>query len=326
MACKNLSREELGDILSKFLYSIDFYMPSFDYDFSLEETVMAHFEVQPWPEAHGKKAVKMAKWMSTGVGMCYSFADRESQVAYGIYAVYVLLIDDITRDLGSSMDCFATNLVLGIPQESAVLQSLVNWLGGSSTYQGPFATAMSIKSVIEFIRGCIMERDFDGNIVLPRGAITFPEYFRSKTGIAEPFTHFCFPEALYPESEYLHMYLPALQDICDYINYTNDILSLYKESVVGEERLTYILNYAHTHDLSLTDALRQVCENVVQNVLNIRTIFADSPQLQKTTEEFFRGYVAWYLNQARYRLGEIPIAKANGQQYKLTATTPSLKE
>ncbi|OBT75119.1 hypothetical protein VF21_05496 [Pseudogymnoascus sp. 05NY08] len=265
MACEDLLRKDLGEILSGFLCSIDFYMPPFDYDFSLEEPVMDHFEVQPWPEAYGKKAVKMAKWMSTGIGMCYPFADRETQIAYGIYSVYVLLICDITRELGSSMDRFAVNLVLGNPQESPVLQSLVDWLGGSLSYQGPFAAAMSIKSVIEFIRGCIIERDYDGNIALPRGAINFPEYFRSKTGIAEPFTHFCFPEALYPESEYLHVYLPALQDICDYINHTNDILSLYKESIVGEERLTYIPNYAQTHGLSLTDALRQVCENVGQN-------------------------------------------------------------
>ncbi|OBT86261.1 hypothetical protein VE02_05867 [Pseudogymnoascus sp. 03VT05] len=210
-------------------------MPPFDYDFSLEEPVMGHFEVQPWPEAHGNKAIKMAKWMSTGICICYPFADRETQIAYGIYSVYVLLIDDITRELGSSMDRFAVNLVFGSPQESPVLQSLVDWLGGSLDYQGPFAAAMSIKSVIEFIHGCIIERDYDGNIVLPRGAINFPEYFRLKTGIAEPFTHFCFPEALYPESEYLQIYLPALQDICDYINHTNDILSLYKESIVGEE-------------------------------------------------------------------------------------------
>ena len=246
MAYESVSSTELGEILSQFLFSIDFYMPPFEYDFSLEEPVMSHFRHQLWPEAHSAKALKMAKWIS-GIGMCYPFADQDTQVACGIHGVYVLLVDDLTKELGQSMDHFATNIILGRPQESSILQSLTDWLPYTSAYQGPFATDMTIKSAIDFIRGCIVERDFDGKLIPPYGAVNFPNYFRSKTGIAEPFAHFCFPERLYPESEYLHIYLPALQDICDFINHPNDILLFYKETVVGTERLTYIPNFAHTY-------------------------------------------------------------------------------
>lgn len=320
---ENIFRRELGEILSNFLHSIDFYKPSCEYDLSLEEPVMNHFRTQPWPEPHKDKAVNMAKWMSTGIGMCYPFANKNDQVAYGIHGVYVLLLDDMTKEIGSSMDHFAMNLVLGRSHESPILQSLARWLGCSSTYQGPFAAAMTIKSTIDFVRGCIVERDYDGKIIVPYGAINFPNYLRSKTGIADPFTHFCFPEALYPEQGYLSIYLPALQDMCDYINHTNDIFSFYKESVVGKEQLTYIPNYALTHGLSLVDTLREVCASVVQNVINIRTVFATHPELHKTTEEFFRGYVAWHLNQTRYHLGDILVIQPDGQRYRQKTTNLS---
>lgn len=166
---------------------------------------------------------------------------------------------------------------------------------------------MTIKSTIEFIRGCIVEREYDGKMNVPFGAVNFPNYLRLKTGIAEPFAHFCFPEELYPEQQYFHIYLPVLQDLCDYINHTNDILSFYKESMLGTEGLTYIPNYATTHGCTLTTSLLEVCESVARNVSNIRTVLANHPQLLETTEEFFHGYITWHINQARYQLEDIPV-------------------
>lgn len=304
-----ITTNDLGNILSQFLDSIDFHQRLPEYDFSLEQPVMDHFEDQAWPEQYKDKAVRMAKWMSTGIGMCYPFADKTDQIAFGIHGVYVLLLDDMTKELGSSMDDFASNIVLGRPQGSPVLQSLVHWLGGSPTYQGPFAAAMTIKSTIEFVRGCIVERDYDGKMKVPFGATSFPNYLRSKTGIAEPFAHFCFPEDLYPEQRYLHVYLPVLQDLCDFINHTNDILSFYKESLLGDESLTYVPNYALAHGYNLTETLVKICESVVQNVSNIRAVLASYPQMLKTTEEFIHGYVAWHVNQTRYQLEDILVIK-----------------
>lgn len=319
MAYENFCRKELGDILTDFLHAIKFEVPQLDYDFSLEKPVMDHFRTQPWPAAYTDKAVKMAKWASTGVGYCYPFADKNTRVAYSIHSVYLFLVDDSAEDLGTALDHFTKNLVLGKPQESPILQSLVNWLGDSDNpiNQGSFTADMNIKSTIDHVRGCMLERDYDGKLNPPRGATNFPGYLRAKTGFAETYALFCFPENLYPESTYLQVYLPAIQDLCEYINYANDILSFYKESVVGPERLTYIPTFARTHGLDLNDSLRKVTENVAEHVQNIRVILAEYPQLLKTTEEFFQGYISWYLDQTRYRLGDLAIRVPDGKPYPL---------
>ncbi|THC93476.1 hypothetical protein EYZ11_007032 [Aspergillus tanneri] len=322
MEYENFSRKELGEILSDFLQSIDFYMPPFSYDFSLEEPIMSYFDSQPWPPAIRKKAVGMAKWMSTGIGMCYPFTDRDSQIKYAIHGIYVLFIEGVLEELGSALDNFAMNLLLGKCQESPVLQSFADFLASGQTYLGCLGNTVNIKSAIEFINGCILERDLDGKITPPTGAVNFPKYLRDKTGFSEPYAHFCFPQKIYPESKYLQTYLPVVPDITEYTCYTNDILSFYKESIVGHERLNYISNYANTQGVGLADALREVCANVTRNVHNVRSVLANHPEMLKNVEEYFRGYAAWYLNQKRYRLDDIQIRGADDQRYELTPTQP----
>ncbi|KAF2191655.1 terpenoid synthase [Zopfia rhizophila CBS 207.26] len=318
-----ISKEEYGQILSKFLKDIDFYMPPFGYDFSLEGLVMDYFARQPnWPPHLTQKAVGMAKWMSTGLGMCYPFASKDIQVAYGIHATYVLFIDDITHELGDTLNEFEARLVTGKPQKSPILQSLVDFLVDNGTYMGPYAAAMNTKATVEFISGCILERSYDGKICPPVGATKFPGYFREKTGYTEPYAHFCFPEGLFPESEYLHVYMPCIQDLIEFISYANDILSFYKESVVGTKRLNYVCNIANTHGISAADALRLVCHNVTENVRTVRVVLRDYPDMVDTVDEFFRGYVAWYLNQQRYKLTDIVVKDSKGQQFELTPAKP----
>ncbi|KAH8704352.1 isoprenoid synthase domain-containing protein [Phaeosphaeriaceae sp. PMI808] len=323
----NVSKEEYGQILSKFLSDIDFYMPPFGYDFSLEGLVMSYFASQPnWPSNLTQKAVGMAKWMSTGLGMCYPFAEKHIQVAYGIHATYVLFIDDIVHELGDALDEFEVRLVSGRPQKSPILQSLVNFLLDNDTYMGPYAASMNTKATIEFVSGCILERDYDGKVIPPVGAKKFPGYFREKTGYTEPYAHFCFPEELFREKDYLHVYMPCIQDLIEFISYANDILSFYKETVVGTERLNYVCNIANTHGLSAADALRLVCKNVTENVLTTRKVLKDYPEMRDTVDVFFRGYVAWYLNQKRYKLTDILINDSKGGLFQLTPTNLELVE
>ncbi|GLI82180.1 hypothetical protein PoHVEF18_010586 [Penicillium ochrochloron] len=307
MAKEHIPKAQLEEILSSFLREIGFRFPDWDFDFSLEGPVMGHFQKMPWPVPQREKAIKMAKWISTGVGMCYPFASQASRISFGIHSTYLLLLDDIGAEMPASMGRFAVNLALGKPQESPVLQSFAEWLGYGDAYMGPFANAMNIKCGIEFIHGCVFENAFNGKIRMPVGATNFPGYFRAKTGFTEPYAFFCYPEDLYPEAQYLHIYLPAMQDLCEYISYCNDILSFYKESAVGDERLNYVYNYASAHGIGLTEALKTICSNVVRNIKNIRKILVDHPDVLRDTEIFIQGYAAWYLLQKRYHLSDLAL-------------------
>ncbi|KAJ5872618.1 uncharacterized protein N7529_004971 [Penicillium soppii] len=297
-------------------------MPTAKYDFSLEQPVMAYFESQPWHPHQIQKAVQMGKWMSTGLGLCYPFVSKEAQVAIGIFSTYVLFIDDLSKELQHALLEFETNLICGKPQPCSILQSLVEFLPDIGQYYGPYARGMIAKATIEFINGCLLECYYDGKMVPPIGALNFPSYFRLKTGYAEPHTHFVFPEGIYPEESYLKCYLPILPDLCNFINYGNDILSFYKESMVSNERLNYICNYSKVHGLTISDSLRSVCRETAQNLKNIRAVLSNEPEILKTTEMFVQGYIAWYLNQTRYKLADMVIHGSDGGIIKRTVSQP----
>lgn len=316
-----ISKEEYADILSHFLKDIDFEMPSWGYDHSLEQPVVEYFQTQKWEPHSKKKAVVMAQWMSTGLGMCYPFVNRESQIAIGIFAVYVLLIDDLAPHMSDALSEFQERLITNRKQKSDILQSLVNFLPTIGRFFGSYANAMITKSTIVFVYGCLLEQQYSDKSVAPPEAYSFPSYFRQKTGYAEPHAHFAFPQELYTEEACLKKYLPIIPDLCDFINYVNDVLSFYKESMVGSEKTNFICNYSNVHDISIQDALRRTCSFVVENARRIRKILAAYPEMLDTTNQFMRGYVAWYINQSRYRLSDFQITDKKGETILRTRDT-----
>ncbi|KAH8809353.1 isoprenoid synthase domain-containing protein [Xylogone sp. PMI_703] len=313
-----VTKEEYEHILSSFLADIDFEMPSWGYDHSLEQPVMEYFRGQPWEHHLREKAVGMAKWMSTGLGMCYPFVDKEGQVSIAIFATYVLFIDDIAPQHSDTLREFQQQVIRNQPQKSAILQSLLDFLPSIEKLFGPYASAMITKSTIEFVYGCYLENKYDGIVTPPSGAHNFPAYFRQKTGYAEPHAHFAFPQALYPEEQALHKYLPIISDLCDLINYGNDILSFYKETIVGPERLNFICNYSNVYGISVAESLRLTCSSVTQNICRIQKVLSVDPEMSNTTSQFIHGYIAWYINQDRYKLSDLRITSKKGVKIQRT--------
>lgn len=83
-------------------------------------------------------------------------------------------------------------------------------------------------------------------------------FLRTKVGAAEILVSMMFPKAVFPEEAYLMQYFPAMHDLVLWIDFTNDILSYYKEFVIREERGNFVANFAETHDMSHLDVLRHL--------------------------------------------------------------------
>ncbi|KAH8587151.1 isoprenoid synthase domain-containing protein [Bisporella sp. PMI_857] len=284
-------KEEYANILSTFLGGINFSMPMTTPDLSLEQPVISHFESQPWDAVLIRKATQKAKWASTGLGMVYPYVTNDAKVMYGIFSTYMFLIDDSDSELDVEFREFEKKLVRGEPQESPVLESLLKFLDDMGTCFGPYSRAMISKSMVEFVTGRVLENRYNGVMVPPVGALSFPQYLRQKAGIAEPYAHFAFPQHLYPEESYLEQYLPIIPDICDF-------------------SMT-------VHRISVSASLRLTCDKVVQSVNTIRTVLSHHPPMLDSTEQFMQAYVAWYINQARYKLADMDIRSLDaGEQIR----------
>lgn len=92
----------------------------------------------------------------------------------------------------------------------------------------------------------------------PPNSKLMPMFLRTKVGSAETMASMLFPKAAYPEEEHLMRYLPAVAELVMFIDFTNDILSYYKEFVLRDEKTNFVANFAQTHDMSHLDVLRHL--------------------------------------------------------------------
>ena len=165
---------------------------------------------------------------------------------------------------------------------------------------------MVIKTTIEFVEGTNVENDF--NEFVPTDAIRFPRYLRIKTGFAETYAHAIFPNDTFPEEQYRKFYLPALPPLCDIIDFTNDILSFYKETIRGTERINYICNVAKSTGRSALQCLQDTIDAVENRVAEMRRILKPHPTLLAHANDYLAAYIGWHIcTTSRYHLNEVKI-------------------
>ena len=165
---------------------------------------------------------------------------------------------------------------------------------------------MVIKTTIEFVEGTNVENDF--NEFVPVDALRFPRYLRVKTGFAETYAHAIFPNDTFPEEQYRRLYLPALPPLCDIIDFTNDILSFYKETIRGTERINYICNVAKSTGRSALECLQESIDVVANRVAEVRRILKPHPALLEHANDYLAAYIGWHIRTtSRYHLDEVKI-------------------
>uniref|UniRef100_UPI003CC922A9 SydA n=2 Tax=Aspergillus versicolor TaxID=46472 RepID=UPI003CC922A9 len=298
-----VSLSEYGAILSRFFEKIDFHLPKPYYDSSIEPALAKYIEEQPWSEDLKTRAAKYAK-QAVGIASWYpraSFAVRFNCV---VITLLVIIYDEDYLTFGDAGTEFSLRLVRGLPQKAPFLDSLAQFLQNTDQYLGPYGSSMVIKTTLEFVEGTNVENDFSEAV--PPDALRFPRYLRVKTGFAETYAHAIFPNDTFPEHKYRKLYLPALSPLCDIIDFTNDILSFYKETIRGTERINYICNVANTTGSSALRCLQETVDAVESRVLEIHRILAPYPDLLAHCNDYLAAYIGWHIRTtSRYFLDEV---------------------
>lgn len=189
-------------------------------------------------------------------------------------------------------------------------QKLLTWrsscLQKTNRYFGPYGSSMIIKSTIEFIESTNIENDF--NEFAPIDAVRFPHYLRLKTGMPEVYAHTIFPNDLFPESQFRKFYLPAMPALCDIINYVNDLLSFYKETIQGTERINYICTVAKSTSKTALQCLYDISDVIEKCVAEMRRVLQPHSALLAHANDFVTNYISWHLyTTSRYHLNEVKI-------------------
>ncbi|KAL9116202.1 MAG: hypothetical protein Q9227_000573 [Pyrenula ochraceoflavens] len=315
------SSQTYQDIIARFLRGIHFRMPKHDYDYSVLQPLILYIEDQPWPEDLKSLSFRIAKWISLGVGYMFPNVSRNNRLHYSTFCLLVTVYDDIlsgkqgrsaaTNGLEATIGTFALRMIRGEEQATPLMDSLAACLREFEAFQGPYAASMGVKATIDYVDSGVLECILKEP---PRNAVSFPRFLRVKTGLAEIWAHWAFPEDNFPESEYRELYLPAIPAMCDCIVFINDILSFYKETICGTERINFICNTAVAKDIELVQALDELIEYTIERVKEVRNVLAPHPKLLHYADGFLMSYVAWHFNESwRYHLDEMAILDADGK-------------
>lgn len=101
---------------------------------------------------------------------------------------------------------------------------------------------------------------------------------------------------LFPEEKYLSAIIPVIPDFIELVDMINDIMSFYKESVVGTEKNTYFMNTARMRGCSPVEVLEETCNRMAGLTKDATQSFDKFRDLQKVFIDFMDG-------QSSYPLG-----------------------
>ncbi|KAJ8474105.1 hypothetical protein ONZ45_g16068 [Pleurotus djamor] len=131
----------------------------------------------------------------------------------------------------------------------------------------------------------------------------FPRYVRGMSGTGEAFAMFIFPR----EVEF-SVYAQAIPSLTGIVGYLNDVLSLHKEELAGEDT-NFITTMAKHHDTTKSQIFLKLSDQVVRwfdishRILDVR--LSGSAEAFGAFMSFMQGYVDYHTSAARYRLDEV---------------------
>ncbi|PLN76739.1 terpenoid synthase [Aspergillus taichungensis] len=301
-----VSKRCYEEVVNGFLGDISFQPPDVKFDPGLKRRVeirLRSYGISPELITKIGSCIETATKISS---YSYPFVSPEVLDAIALYATYVISIDDMTGEILPDLEKYCSQLVLGQVHEHELLRGFTRFLSDQPPLFGPFGGAMITKGTMEFIASAVVERNQNG-VPLSHDAADYLVYFRSKTGVAEPFAFFCFPENRNPEGEDLGRYISAIPNIMLFLGYVNDLLSFYKEELARDDCPGFVHDYATVHRSSSTQALRQLRHSTLEEVQKIRHILAGDDRTAQRLNQFIYGYIFYHLSARRYKLDELRI-------------------
>jgi hypothetical protein len=315
---RNSLRNQCADTINSFLKDISYRYPALRFDPTLKTRVEDVMKlrgisletiqrIQPYIDASVELAITS-----------YSYTSPQIQEAVALFTAYAISIDDLGHEFPVEMRNFTSLLLLGQPQKNKFLQEACLWLTNYGPLFGQFAESMIAKSTMDFISGCYLELEREKLDDSASTTLEFAEYLRIKTGSAEAFAFFLFPEETFPEENLLQTYLPAVPHLVQYFNLVNDLLSFYKEA---HEHANFINNNARAQNITLFQSLESIRKTTADHFHTIRAILSQNREVQEKIESFMYGYVVYHMCSRRYKLSELDVPAVFEARKLLFSTT-----
>ncbi|CAI7600592.1 unnamed protein product [Penicillium glandicola] len=238
--------------------------------------------------------------------MAYTSLPSQVRVVCAIQFVYMFLVDDVAEEFMEDLQTFGQKFALNQNHKHPLLAGLDSHLRNLSRYYGPYCHSVIIKAMFDYINGRIIEHKAkESKFKFSSESRLMPMFLRTKVGGAEIMVHCLYPNSVFPEEEYVMQYFPITLELVLFIDFTNDILSYYKEFCLGDEEGNFVANFADTHHVQHLDVL-QYLANYTPGVTNSAyKQVRNSPSLLALLKNFTQGMIMLFTAHRRYHLVEL---------------------
>ncbi|KAL2867358.1 isoprenoid synthase domain-containing protein [Aspergillus lucknowensis] len=220
-----------------------------------------------------------------------------------LYAAAYLVLDDLGPAMVSEISQFRMRLLQQAENQPGVFGLLVMLFEDfDREYSTPCANKL-FTSVVNTLSILEVECDSSAAFKGPASPL-FPKYFRNMTGSSEAFVYFLRPKDIFSMAR-MKLLLQGVPELLDITDGINDLLSFYKESVVGDERDTYVYQKSRVDGVSVRQTLQSLSREIIRRYALIQRIFKDDPVLQELGSRYVEGQIEFYFACERYRLSEL---------------------
>lgn len=152
-------------------------------------------------------------------------------------------------------------------------------------------------------QGCWIEQhNFKGF----RGSSDYPGFLRRINGLGHCVGASIWPIELLDEEDYFLEITTAIAQMENWMVWTNDLFSFYKEYFTERDQTSLVNNYVECEGITIDQALDKLCKDTIRSSEEIIQVFHDkNPKMYDILARFIQGYITWHLCDERYRLVEV---------------------
>ncbi|OQE29324.1 hypothetical protein PENFLA_c004G03934 [Penicillium flavigenum] len=275
-------------------------------DPELEAAVWAYFKSQNLGQKTEKSVHDVLKLSITLTLQAYTALPFENKVLCAVQFLYMFLVDDIAPLFLEELRSFCQNFTLNNDHRQPLLNGFDKHLRYLARYYGPYCHSTIIKSAFDYVNGRIIEHEMEqSKFTFSSQTRLMPMFLRTKVGAAEVLISLLWPKAVFPEDKYLLQFFPIVQELVLFTDFSNDILSYYKEFVINQEKDNFVANFSEAHGMSHVNVLRELTTYVPQVIGSVYELLDGKEEMRKTVQNFINGWIMLCTSHRRYHLVEL---------------------
>ncbi|KAI2786537.1 hypothetical protein POX_g08923 [Penicillium oxalicum] len=304
---ESTDKDVIKSLIKSFLEGVDFdrHAPLVK-DSELEVAVWAYFKSQNLGPKIEKAVHRVLKLSVTLTLNAYKSLPFENKVLCAIQFLYMFLVDDIALSFLDELRSFCQNFALNNDHHHPLLNGFDKHLRYLGRFYGPYCHSTIIKSAFDYVNGRIIEYEMEqSDFKFSAKTRLMPMFLRTKVGAAEILISLLWPKASYPEQENLIRFFPVVQELVLFTDFTNDILSYYKEFIIEQETGNFVANFSETHGLSHLDVLKHLTSYAPQVVHSVYEILGSREDMKRVVRDYINGWILLCTSHRRYHLFEL---------------------